>query len=258
MNGSCRGSSALLLSALVAGCSISPLQGRIDVGEEPFVVFVAEGTDGKTDLFASLPGGGEVSRLTFTELAETSPRVTREGGLVVFLRVRSPSEPDARDVVVMNLLSGAERRLDLPATAGVPEQVAWAADERGVYVRTGEATWLVEAPPSEGHAVRLPDERMAGADSAFAVLLGSPAFARAAPCAEGGICVTGPSGEPTRLSSTGQDPFRWGSDSLAWFDNGAIRVRPLGPGPVRGVDWTDGRVTGARQGSYAQTIDDRR
>lgn len=247
-----------LLAVMAIGCSISPLQGRIDVGEEPFVVFVAEGTDGKTDLFASLPGGGEVSRLTFTELAESSPRVTREGGLVVFLRVRSPSEPDRRDVVIMNLLSGAERRLELPAAAATPEQVAWTADETGVYVRAGEGTWMIQAPPAEGHPVRLPADRLGGADSALAVLLGSPAFARAEPCVDGGICVTGPNGEPNRLSTTGSGPFRWGSDSLAWFDGGTIRVRPLGPGPVRAVDWTDGRVTGAREGSYAGTIDDRR
>jgi hypothetical protein len=237
----------------VTACSISPLQGRIDVGEEPFVVFVAEGSDGKTDLFASLPGGGEVSRLTFTDLAETSPRVTRDGGLVVFLRVRSPSEPMARDVVIMNLLSGAERRLELPGAAGTPTAVAWTADEAGVYARTSDGTWLVQAPPAEGHAVMLPADRSPAADSAFEVLLGSPAFAEAAPCPDGGICVTGPSGEPSRISERGTGPFRWGSDSLAWFEDGVIQVRPLGPGPARAVDWTDERVSGAREGSYAGT-----
>jgi hypothetical protein len=248
----------LIALSVLAACSISPLQGRIDVGEEPFVVFVAEGFDGKTDLFASLPGGGEVSRLTFTDLAETSPRVTREGGLVVFLRVRSPSEPEARDVVIMNLLSGAERRLELPNTAGTPTAVAWTADETGVYVSTGDTTWLVQAPPAEGHAVMLPADRLPVADSAFAVMLGSPAFAVATPCANGGICVTGPSGEPNRLAERGTAPFRWGTDSLAWFEDGVIQVRPLGPGPARAISWSDDRVSGAREGSYAGTIDDRR
>lgn len=240
-------------ASLLAACSISPLQGRIDVGEEPFVVFVAEGAEGRTDLFASLPGGGEVSRLTFTELVESSPRITREGGLVVFLRVHSPSDPEGRDVVIMNLLSGAERLLEMPRSAGRPERVAWTANETGVYVQTDQGTWLLEAPPAETHPVELPPDRVAAADSALAVLLGAPAFSRAEPCAEGGVCVIGPTGVPTTLSTTGTAPFRWGRDSVAWFDGGVIQVRPLGPGPVREISWTDARVTNAREGSYAET-----
>jgi hypothetical protein len=237
---------------------MSPLQGRIEAGEEPFMVFVAEGGDGMTDLFASLPGGGEVSRLTFTGLVERSPRITHNGGLVVFVRDRGGADSGAANVVIMNLLSGAERTLELPESAGRPELVAWTADETAVYARTTRGTWLLQAPPSENHPVELPPELLPAADSAMAVLLGTPAFAEATICADGGVCVTGPTGEPSQLSSAGADPFRWGSDSLAWFVNGVVEVRPLGPGPVRAISWSDGRVTGARQGSYAETPDDKR
>jgi DNA-directed RNA polymerase subunit beta len=65
----------------------------------------------------------------------------------------------------------------------------------------------------------------AQADSALMVRLGTPAFARAEMCSDRGICVTGPSGIPSRVSVSGSSPFRWGSDSLAWFDGDRIMIR---------------------------------
>jgi hypothetical protein len=240
------------LAVILAGCSFSPLQKRIAVGEEPFVVFVGEGADGRTDIFAGLPAGGELSRITFTPIEESHPTLTPEGDMVAFIRYPSETALSTPRLVVMNLLNGAERELETLATAGGIEAMAWAPDRDGLLVRDSESTWWVPFP--DGESRRVDGAERASADSLLDVLLGEPRFARAAPCPGGaGVCVTGPSGEPARLSSTGRDPFRWGSDSVAWFEDDRLLVRPLGPGAVRTIAWT-GMPTGLRQGSYAWRV----
>lgn len=242
---------ALALAAL-AGCSLSPLLNRINVGSDAFVVFVGEGSDGRTNIFAGLPVGGELSQVTYTPIAETHPALTREGGAIAFVRASRDSLSDPRPVlVVLNLLSGGERDLAFPDDPGAIRGVAWNADESAVWVTGARGTWRFPAPPHDGEVTRLDGPDRAVADSATEVLLGRPAFARALACEGGGVCVIGPSGQPQQVSAEGHDPFRWGDDSLAWFEGNRVVVRPLGPGSPRYVTW-DREVGAMRQGSFAR------
>lgn len=242
---------AILLLAL-AGCSLSPLQGRIEVGKDAFVVFVAEGSDGRTDLFAGLPSGGELSRVTFTPVAESHPALTRGGDMLAFLRYPPPTATATPRLVVLNLLNGAEREIATEATAGPVDALAWAPDRDALLLRGGGVTWRIPFPTGSGEPRRLDGAARAAADSLLDVLLGEPAFSRADACADGGVCVTGPSGVPVELSARGRDPFRWGSDSLAWFEDGQVIVRPLGPGAPHAIAWK-GTATRMRQGAYSGT-----
>lgn len=244
---------------MLVGCSFSPLQKRIAVGEEPFVVFVAEGEDGRTDIFAGLPAGGELSRITFTPIEESHPTLTPEGDMVAFIRYPSATAMATPRLVVMNLLNGAEREVETIATAGGVDAMAWAPTRDALLLRGVGATWHVPFPDGRGETRRLEGVELAEADSLLDVLLGDPPFGRAGACDDGtGICVVGPSGDPTMLSRTGTHPFRWGADSLAWFEEDRLRVRPLGPGAARTITWT-AMPTRLREGSYAwRTTSERR
>lgn len=234
---------------LLLGCSLSPLHRKIKVGQEPFVVFLATGTDGKPDLFASHPTGGTPVRLTFTAMAEMLPRLTSRGDMVAFIRERN--DQGGHDLVVMNLLSGAERLLELPAEAGTIHALGWNHDHTAIYLQGTSNRWRVTAPPAPISIELLDGDAAVAADSVLMVLLGEPAFARAEGCVDGGVCVLGPSGTPMQMSATGHAPFRWGSDSLAWFEEDRIMVRSLGPGTPRRLTWTGG-VAEPREGSYAE------
>lgn len=236
------------LLAGTAACSLSPVHRKIAVGEEAFVVFVAEGSNGHTDLFASVAAGGTPVRLTFTTLAEELPRLSPAGDVVAFARSRG--DLPARDLVVLNLLNGAERLLELPEEHGAITAIGWRDDGTAVYVATGEQAWHVTAPPARLQVTLLSGPGADSARTAFTTRLGTPVFATAAPCEDGGICVTGPSGEPARIAASGTGPFRWGSDSVAWFDAGELVIRPLGGGTARRMDWGPA-VGNPRQGSYA-------
>jgi len=240
-----------LLVMAVGACSLSPLQNRIHPGEEAFVVVVGTGADEKVDLFATLPGGGEVHRLTFTSMVESSPHLSPRGDVVAFLRHGTGSGREQGELVVMNLLNGAERHLDVPDSAGTLRNVAWSDDEQHLYLLTDTGRWLVDAPPIAPNARRVPPERLAAADSALDTWLGTPRFAHVEPCATGGLCIAGPSGEPRELSATGTAATRWGSDSVAWLEGDQIVIRPLGPGPMRRLDLDPKRVTALTGVSYA-------
>lgn len=239
------------LALLASACSLSPLQRKIKVGEDPFVTFLAEGSDGHTDLFAALPTGGTPVRLTFTRLVEALPRLSPSGDVVAFARERN--DLPARDLVVLNLLNGAERLLELPEEHGAITAIGWSDDGSAIYVATGEQHWHVTAPPTPLVVTLLSDRGADSARTAFTTRLGTPVFATAAPCEDGGVCLTGPSGVPTRLAESGGAPFRWGSDSVAWFDADVLVVRPLAGGTARRVDWGPS-VSGAREGSYASPV----
>lgn len=244
-----RFTTATAVGLLLGACSLSPLNRRIEVGEEPYAVFVAEGRDGWTDLFATLPGGGDPVRLTFTALVESRPRLTSRGDVVAFVRERRSG--GEADLVVMNLLNGAERVLEMPPEAGPIEALGWSDDDRAIYLRTAAGHWRISAPPAPATVALLGAADLPAADSALAILLGTPAFARATLCDSGGVCVVGPSGTATPLSEQGSGPFRWGRDSVAWFEDGAIVVRALGPGIPRRIEWT-AELSNAREGSYAE------
>ncbi|MGH7579710.1 MAG: hypothetical protein ACREM9_06020, partial [Gemmatimonadales bacterium] len=83
-----------------------------------------------------------------------------------------------------------------------------------------------------------PAERPA-ADSALAVLLGAPAFARVVPCASPeDLCVAGDTGSLELLARGARDPARWGADSVAYLQGDRLVVRPVGPGRARSVEWS--------------------
>ncbi|HRP07668.1 MAG TPA: hypothetical protein PLL69_04190 [Gemmatimonadales bacterium] len=233
----------------LAACTLSPLSRKIKVGEEPMVVFVATANNEWTDLFATRPVGGEVVQLTFTRLRESMPRLTSHGEVVAFVRTRG--EEPGEDLVVMNLLNGAERLLELPPEAGRIAGLGWSSDDAWVFVRSDNGYWRVAAPPAT-----LTVDLLGGADTATAhaatmVQLGRPAFATATVCDSGGICITGPSGVPASISAEGSAPFRWGSDSVAWIENGTIVVRSLGPGAARRIE-IGPNADGIREAAYAQ------
>ncbi len=234
---------------LLLGCNFSPLMNRIAPGEEPFVVIAAEGAGGQVDLFAVGSGGGAVTQLTFTIPVERSPRLTTDGTVLTFLRMGDTLPGTAREVVMMNLLNGSERRLDLPAEAGRPESLAWADDQATLYVRTSLDVWALAAPPAPFPARRMVEGDPA-ADSAFTTWLGTPRFARAIACGVG-VCAVTASNDTVQLTPTGRDPFRWGTDSVAWFEGDELMIRPLGPGLSRRMNWTR-PPRNPHDGSYAK------
>jgi len=225
----------LAVSALLAltACrvSMSPLQNRLVPGQEPFAVFVADGEAGLGDLYAIRPDGGSTIPITYTRVRELAPSLAPTGTALAFIREAVPGDPGTRDVVIMNLLNGAERKLprfDLP-----PEAVAWSDDAATVYVRTAAGTLVIPAPPAKPLLRPFTSAESVRAYTLFDVLLGTPAFARAVECPEGGVCVELPNGERSVLDQEGRGAVRWGSDSLGYFTANGFEVRPLGAGHAR-------------------------
>jgi hypothetical protein len=238
---------------------MSPLTNRIEPGAEPFLVFVGEGAGAQTDLFAVSAGGGEVVRLTFTRDIEWGPALDPSGAVVAFLRSASDAEPGAARLVLMNLVSGAERAAVVPAAIGPAGRVGWSQDGRVVYVRGERGMGLTPAPP-EPMAVEVlapTDDRAAAADSALAIVLGDPPGARIEPCpadpAPAAWCVVTTEGERQALPAGVRDPFRWGGDSLGYFEEDRLMARPLAGGRARRVAWA-GVPANPRQPSYAGAL----
>ena len=238
---SARAAAAVAAVAFVfSASSFSPVSHRIKIGEESFIVFVGEGIDHHTDLFAVPAGGGSVAQVTFTPLVEQGPRLSPTGEVVAFIRMHD-TLPDAhRDVVLMNLLGGGEVTLAVPAQAGTPKVLAWSTDGRTLYIRTDRGDWQSPAPPTAAPVTAVPATEDARVDSVVNVWLGEPRFARVIACAGGGLCILGPKRDTTALASLGSDPLRWGADSVAWFQPDGMVVRSLGPGRERRITWTNG------------------
>ena len=242
-------SSRLVLIGLIAtACrvSFSPLQNRIEFGQEAFVVFAATGEGDLGDLYAVKPDGGEIWPVTYTRVDERLPGLSRDGLRLAFVR-RSV----ARDaVVVMDLARGSEKTVLDPGADSVVALV-WRADG-ALWVKGGtggtggtdetdetggtgrERVWRV----TEGEAATALDAADPAVDSGFAVLVGEPAFATVAPCDSGpGLCARAASGEQQVLDAGGSDPVRWGADSVGYFLDDRLYVRPLGPGRERFLRW---------------------
>lgn len=239
------------LTLLAIGCNFSPLMNRIAAGEEPFVVIVGEGAGRQVDLFAVGSGGGAVTQLTFTVPIERGPRLSLDGTVLAYLRMSDTLPGTPREVVVMNLLNGSERRLGLPVEAGQPEALAWGDDQATLYLQTALGVWALAAPPAPAAARRVPKGDPV-ADSALTTWLGTPRFARAIPCGPA-VCAVTARRDTVRLTPTGRDPFRWGTDSVAWFEGEELMIRPLGPGLSRRMSWTR-PPTHPRDGSYAKGV----
>ena len=219
---------------------MSPVQNRLAPGQEPFAVFVATGEAGVGDLFAVRADGGTTFPITYTRVREMAPALSPLGTEVAFIREGVREDPSSRRVVVMNLLNGGERVIPVDSTP--PDAVAWSGDASTLYIRAGGATLAAMAPPAEPGAHALDSAATVRADSAFAVLVGTPAFARVIDCPEGGVCVVQPTGERSLFSADGRGPARWGSDSVGYFVGASFFVRPLGPGRMRELRLTPPRL----------------
>lgn len=227
------------VTLLLSSCGFSPLSHHISVGEEPFLIFVGEGIDQHTDLFAVAAGGGTVFQVTFTPLIERHPRLTPSGTVVAFLRMRDTLPGSHHDVALMDLVTGGDAVLSLPAGSGQPGELAWSADGSRLYIRTDRGVWQAPAPPAAAVVTPVVAAERAAADSALDLWLGRPAFAMVVHCRDGGLCIIGPQRDTTALAPNGRDALRWGDDSVGWFEDSAIVVRSLGPGRLRRVLWHD-------------------
>lgn len=219
----------LFLLALMPGCrgTLSPLSNRLEIGQESYFVFVADGEEGFGDLFAAPPSGGQSYQITFTRLDEHGPVLSPDGVLLAFLR-RTHGDNGLSQPVMMNLVNGAERMVQ---DAGQVDALAWSGDGTRLYLRTPAGIQVVDAPPATGIS-RVEAGEYPRADSGFKVLLGDPPIGEAVSCPQGGVCAQLASG-PTVLAAEGRSPARWGSDSLIYTVGDDLVVRPLGGGAIR-------------------------
>lgn len=227
------------LALLAAGC-VTPLSNRIDVGNEAFVVVVADGADGNVDLFAAPAEGGAFRQLTYSRVAEDVPRLGPTGTLLAF--VRSGSEADGPGatghVVVMDLTRGTEIEGALPAEAGQVTRLGWTSSGDTLIARAGDGRWV--APITTPlRWTRAPGPAAPALDSLLAERLGDPPFATVAPCGTGsGLCLVTTRAEETPLDPRATDACRWGPDAVGYLVDGKIEVRPLGGGRLRQPTWT--------------------
>jgi hypothetical protein len=241
----------LVLVLALVGCSgtLSPLRHRMKVGQDPYLVFVADGPDGRAELYAARPNGSDLVQVTFTPVAELAPALSPDGAMVAFLRAAS-ADSGARRLWVMNLLNGAERELRLPRGTAPVDRIAWSDDGSTVYARAGTALLRAPAPPAAAVAQPVGAGERPAVEARLAVRIGEPAFARLDRCVEGdALCAAPDSGAPQRLVERGRDPVRWGADSVGYFVEGQLLVRPIGPGRPRQVELTPAPLH-PRQATY--------
>lgn len=202
----------IALLAGVLACAVSPITGKIEPGDDPFVIGVGEGPDGNIDLFAAPANGGTFHRLTFSQPAEAWPVLDSTGTRVAFFRRYQDGKIE---VVTLDLATMAESRW----------QVASADDDARLAWVPGHDSVMVVGP--------------AGVNGAGAILLGAPAFARIARCdSTPGWCVRAAQGE-TQLPEEASEPMRWGPDAVAYRIGEGIEVRPLEGGRTRPITWTN-------------------
>lgn len=224
----------VLLGTIGCRGTLSPLSNKLEVGQEPYIVFVADGEDNLGDLFASAPSGGVAFQITFTRLDERAPTLAPDGVTLAFLR-RFGRDSTVAMPVLMNLLNGAEREVQ---GAGKVDALAWSEDGRTLYLRGPDGTHAVAAPPADGAIHDIAVSELPQVDSTFRVLLGNPAVGEAVPCdSGGGLCARLANGS-TVLTREGRHAARWGSDSLLYVEKGELMVRPLGGGGTRVLRFT--------------------
>jgi hypothetical protein len=225
------------LALAACGGALSPLRNHAQVGRDAYAVFVGDGPGGRPDLFGVRAEGGPVFQLTYTSVAESDPALSPDGRLLAFLRARSLHDSLPGAVWVMNLLTGAERRLALPKGSPPPARVGWSSDGSALYVRAGAEIWKLGAPPAAPEPRRATAAESFAADTSLGVFLGDPPCARVVVC-EGSLCAQSNTGPAVAFAQGGRDPLRWGADSVAFLSADKLVVRPVGPGHGRLVDWT--------------------
>jgi hypothetical protein len=226
--------SPLTLLLLACDPTLPPLRGQMEIGQDPYAVFVG-GDELTADLYAVRPEGGTPVPITFTNVAELRPALSPDGTGLAFLRAASLNDSRPATVWVMNLLSGSERELVLPQRSGQPQRVGWERDGNRVIVATANGLYRFNAPPASPEPRPVPEAERARAESSLAVLLGDPVFTRVVPCERGprALCVVGARGRPTLLAQGVRDPVRWGPDSVGFFVGERLQIRPVGPGRPR-------------------------
>ncbi len=157
--------------------------------------------------------------------------------MVAFFRSTGSTRAVPWSLVVLNLLTNAERTAPLPGEAGVPERLGWSRDGRRVVVSAqGYFVWAASPAPIRFSRVAL--DSAPAADSATAELLGDPPRARVERCRDGGSCILAASGELTVLGAGSSGAIRWGADSVGYFRGAEFEVRPLAGGRSRRPDWS--------------------
>jgi hypothetical protein len=230
----------VLFLLLACRGAIPPLRGQIEVGTDPFVVFVGGSAQAGGDLYAVPATGGAAIPITFTAVGEMRPALAPGGGAVAFLRGGSLRDSTPGSVWVMNLLSGNERRIALPREAGAPAKVGWSPSGAELVIEAGGRLYRSPTPPAETEAQPVPAVARAQAESALSVLLGRPAFARVVRCPEpADLCVQADTGSPGLLARSAAAAARYGDDSVLIQIGRELLVRPLGPGHARRIEWAE-------------------
>jgi hypothetical protein len=230
----------VVLLLLACRGAVPPLRGQIEVGTDPFVLFVGGNSRAGGDLYAVTAAGGAAIPITFTAVGEMRPALAPNGGAVAFLRGGSLTDSTPASVWVMNLLSGGEREIPLPREAGTPARVGWSASGSELVIEAGGRLYRSPAPPAETEARPVPASARAQAESALGVLLGRPAFARVVRCPEPeDLCVQADTGSPGLLARQAAAAARYGDDSVLILIGRDLLVRPLGPGHARRIEWSE-------------------
>ncbi|MDH4130309.1 MAG: hypothetical protein OEW17_01355 [Gemmatimonadota bacterium] len=223
---------AVLLAGACRG-TLSPLSNKLEIGQESYIVFAADGEDGMGDLFASAPLGGTAWQITFSRVDERFPSLSPDGVMLAFDRGRSPDDTATRSVVAMNLLNGAERQVVAPGVLR-PQAIGWSADGRRIVVRGESGVLTVPAPPERGE----PSAASAEDAARLTVRVGEPPTAEARACSAGaGVCVVLPDGVEVTLDSLAGSPVAWYGDSVAYLRSGGWVVHPLAGGHTRLLKW---------------------
>lgn len=220
---------------LLAGCdaTLPPLRGEMEVGRDPYAVFVG-GEKLSADLYAVSPDGGPPVQITFTNIAELKPALAPDGVGLAFLRSQSLTDASPATVWVMNLRRGSERELPLPGDAGPPRRVGWEFGSGNLIVETAKGLYRFNAAPAAPDPVLVPGDERAMAESSLAVLLGDPVFTRVVPCkTPRDLCLVGRTGKQGLLAQSVRDAVRWGSDSVGFFVGDRLQIRPLARGRPR-------------------------
>lgn len=225
------------LGAAACGGTLSPLRHHAEVGRDAYAIFVGDAPGDRSDLFGVRADGGPVFQVTYTTVAEFAPTLSPDGRLLAFLRGRTARDTVPGTLWVMNLLTGAERRLSLPPGAPPPSRVGWSRDGGVLFVQAGTEVWRVTPPPAAPEPRPATAAERIQADSSLGVFLGDPPFARVVVC-EGSLCAQGDTGRAAPFAEGGRDPVRWGPDSVAYLSGEKLIVRPVGPGRARVVEWT--------------------
>lgn len=228
---------ALLLAA--CGDIMSPLRKLAEPGLDPYMFFVAEGAGGRSDLFVARLDGSGVRQASYSPMWEWAPALSPDGGMLAFFRSADSASAVPRELWVMNLLNGAERRLSWSATLPVLRRVTWVNDATELLVEAGNRYYRLPAPPEEGTPKEVPAGEAARADSLLSVVLGDPPFARVVPCAAAtDLCLAeNDTAPPAVLAANAHDALAWRGDSVAYVRNDTLRVRPQGAGRERRVEF---------------------